>query len=1040
MYKLTFLLTLFLFLILTTTAGAVPPSERVFQQLKDEGRLDEFIKTMSDAHARGFDIPRSAAGKLQKGKALVQPDVHKVIVILVDFDEKPYTAGYAAATPSQFDSVLFSDDLNPTGSMKEYYLENSYGNFILQGTVVGWYRASQGSSYYTNYCDGSHGMGEYPYNAQRLVEEAVTLADPDVDFSQFDNDGDGYVDGIFVVHAGTGYEESGSDCEIHSHMSGIYPEILLDGVYISLYSIEPEESRDNRKISSIGVFCHEFGHVLGCPDLYDYDYSSKGCGYWTVMASGSYNNNSRSPAHFDAWDKWLLGFVTPINITVNQTDVSIPAVEWNQTTYAIWPEGNTNSPEYFMVENHQKQGFDSHLPGEGLLIWHIDQTQWGNDDEWHPLVMLEQADGNFDLQHNTNGGDPKDPYPGENGVTDFDDKTTPNSKTYSLNETKIAVWDISNNDSVITANMDITWSRPYITLDSAIFEDENDDGFYDAGETVQFYFFLKNDWLNAIPSIVTMTSNDPAVVFTKPTVGMPIFGNGNTANNLGNPLEFIVPSTVNPTFDSFYLEIVANGSTYQKVFGLEQAIGHTRVLVVNGDKNSYYRDLYVGDLTAKRVPSHEWDMATQGSPAGSLLNQYNVVIWYTGDTSSNHLETADIDAMKQFLDNDGGLFLTGQGLASELRSEDSVFMDNYLHARFDAYAFWPENIGIDDSPIGDGFKIRYENGSNQYISNSQQIIPIGDALPAFRFNRTGGGYTALSYSGSYKVVFFTWGYEAILDGSGSYTGRAPVISRVLQFLGGWAVPPCYDSDSDGLGDPDHPENACLTDNCAFAYNPDQEDTDYDGIGDSCDNCRSLANSLQEDADNDNVGDSCDNCLNISNPDQLDTDLDGIGDACDNCPTIINALQKDTDGDHVGDTCDNCRNVSNADQLDTDLDGRGDACDNCISHINPLQQDIDGDLFGDSCDNCINVPNPDQLDTDLDGIGDICDYICADLNNDTEVDLLDILFLITYKFKGGPPPVPLYAADVNSDTNVDLLDILDLISYKYKGGTPPDCIQ
>jgi hypothetical protein len=157
------------------------------------------------------------------------------------------------------------------------------------------------------------------------------------------------------------------------------------------------------------------------------------------------------------------------------------------------------------------------------------------------------------------------------------------------------------------------------------------------------------------------------------------------------------------------------------------------------------------------------------------------------------------------------------------------------------------------------------------------------------------------------------------------------------------------SDSDGDGVPDD------VDNCMDVSNPDQLDTDGDGIGDACD----------ADIDDDGVINAVDNCPTIANPDQLDTDGDGVGDVCD----------ADVDGDGVSDVVDNCPTVSNPDQLDTDGDGVGDACD----------ADIDGDGVSDVVDNCPTVSNPDQLDTDGDGVGDACD---ADIDDDGVLNDVD----------------------------------------------------
>ena len=114
-----------------------------------------------------------------------------------------------------------------------------------------------------------------------------------------------------------------------------------------------------------------------------------------------------------------------------------------------------------------------------------------------------------------------------------------------------------------------------------------------------------------------------------------------------------------------------------------------------------------------------------------------------------------------------------------------------------------------------------------------------------------------------------------------------------------------------------------------------------------DNCNGQIDE-GSDLDGDGVG-ICDNCPDVYNPDQRDTDADGVGDACDNCVSVPNRDQADADGDKVGDVCDNCRAVANPDQADRDSDGVGDACDNCLTVFNPDQADCDGDGIGDVCE-------------------------------------------------------------------------------------------
>ncbi len=190
---------------------------------------------------------------------------------------------------------------------------------------------------------------------------------------------------------------------------------------------------------------------------------------------------------------------------------------------------------------------------------------------------------------------------------------------------------------------------------------------------------------------------------------------------------------------------------------------------------------------------------------------------------------------------------------------------------------------------------------------------------------------------------------------------------------------CGDDDGDGVRNGE--------DNCSDVYNPDQEDSDGDGIGDACDDSDGdgITDDQDPDDDNDGVPDADDNCPFVRNPDQSDLDGDGQGDVCDddddgddvpdtadNCPEDYNPDQSDFDGDTVGDACDNCPDTANSSQLDSDGDQIGDACDNCDNTPNPDQLDSDDDGVGDACDNCPEDPNPDQADDDGDGLGDACD--------------------------------------------------------------------
>jgi hypothetical protein len=210
-----------------------------------------------------------------------------------------------------------------------------------------------------------------------------------------------------------------------------------------------------------GVYVHELGHVFGLPDLYDYDYDSRGVGRWSSMAGGSWNGNAGdSPAHFDAWCRSFLGFVTPINVTANISNAPFPAVETDSTVYRLWTGGQAG-PQYFMAENRQQTGFDAHIPHEGIMIYHIDENEGGNNNQWYPgytsyghyKVAVEQADGDWDLEQNVNSGDSGDPYPGSTNNRAFNNNSTPDSKSYSFANTNVAITNISNNGTNMTADL-----------------------------------------------------------------------------------------------------------------------------------------------------------------------------------------------------------------------------------------------------------------------------------------------------------------------------------------------------------------------------------------------------------------------------------------------------------------------------------------------------------------------------------------------------------------------------------------------------------
>ena len=395
-------------------------------------------------HARGIDMPNTR-NPLHLDPTATRAIHGTALVLLLDFPDKP-----ATATPAHFDSLLFTRGWR-TGSLRDYYLEVSRGRLdVSEGGVFGWYRMPHDYGWYV---DGQRGFGVYPHNAQRLAEDALAAAHAaGVDLADYDNDGpdgvprsrgshddDGLVDGIFLVHAGPGFELTGNYNDIHSHEWGVHTPVVLDGTTAWLYSMEPEDG-------TVGVFCHEYGHVLGLPDLYDTGdtWGASGVGDWSLMGTGSWIGTlalGDTPVHLDAWSKTQLGFVTADTVRTWRERVSIAPTETAAgQIFRLATPGRPPS-EYFLVENRQPLGFDRGIRGPGLVIYHVDESVARNDDPLHYKVAVVQADGLHQLEGKNfpDRGDGGDPFPGASARARFGGDTRPSNAYYQLGPSQVAL-------------------------------------------------------------------------------------------------------------------------------------------------------------------------------------------------------------------------------------------------------------------------------------------------------------------------------------------------------------------------------------------------------------------------------------------------------------------------------------------------------------------------------------------------------------------------------------------------------------------------
>lgn len=333
----------------------------------------------------------------------------RVLVILVQFSDRAFTYG-----ASEFEAMLTAPGYSARGgygSARDYYIENSAGAFMPEFDIYGPVTMPNPVSYYGGNDD------EF---AHKMVAEACRQLDGEVDFSEYDRDGDGWVDNVYIFYAGQGEADGGGVNTIWPHSANIYTKgerLLLDGVQIGRYACSNEIIGGSTSMVGIGTFCHEFAHVLGLPDLYATNGEAINTPYyWSLMDHGNYNGNGRRPCALTAYERYFLGWTEPVSLT-DDASVRIPDISKN-LFYRIDIPGENQ--KYFLLENRSAAGWDEGLPGHGLLIWYIDydKSVWDsngvNNDPSRQRVNLVEANGLPSLNRSSGH-----PFPGTSGVTSF---------------------------------------------------------------------------------------------------------------------------------------------------------------------------------------------------------------------------------------------------------------------------------------------------------------------------------------------------------------------------------------------------------------------------------------------------------------------------------------------------------------------------------------------------------------------------------------------------------------------------------------------
>lgn len=386
-------------------------------------------------------------------------DVH-ALVLLVEYSDVKFKVADPADYYNRFLNEEGFSDHNGTGSCRDYFMSVSTGKFRPTFDAVGPITLSRSMSYY-----GGNDIWGNDNNPEKMVIDACKLIDDDIDFRDYDIDGDGEVDNIYIIYAGKGEASYGTESSVWPHrwtLDAAGASLRLDGVKINNYGCCNEW--DDIRPSGIGTFCHEFGHVMGLPDLYSTDYGGAERltpDSYDVMDRGSYNNDGRTPPSYSAFERNAMGWID-LQVIDGPDAITLENIN-DSNTACIIPTGDKN--EFFLLENRQLTGWDSHIPGHGMLIWHIDfdlsvwKNNTVNNDVNHQYVDIVEAGGRA---NSSNAAVLKSyPFPGTSRNTEFTDDSTPAMRTWAGAGLGLPITEIVEADGVISFNV----AGGYVDLD-----------------------------------------------------------------------------------------------------------------------------------------------------------------------------------------------------------------------------------------------------------------------------------------------------------------------------------------------------------------------------------------------------------------------------------------------------------------------------------------------------------------------------------------------------------------------------------------------
>lgn len=423
----------------------------------------------------------------KSGQKIAYTGEKKGLIILLEFADMPFQETHTRDLYEQIaNAANFSNDMGFRGSVRDYFYDQSYGQFILDFDVVGPIRMPQGYAYYGGNVNG----GDNGKVIGQMVKDACIAANEqyDINFADYDWNKDGDVDQVFILYAGHGeasypdpntiwphewtLESALAQTNDDGYVIAWGEKLEVDGVYVNTYACGCELG-PNGDIDGIGTICHEFSHCLGLPDMYDTQGNGFGLGHWSLMSAGNYNSGSFVPAGYTAYERMYAGWLNPVELRENQEITGMKGICSNPEAYIIYNDGNKN--EYYLLENHDGTKWDDGLPGEGMLITHVDY----NLNVWNKNIVNSVTG-----QRSSGLANPHDRcsiIPAANRMTDTSGDLWPYNFITSLTNTSLPAAEVYNRNSDGTYFM----NKPIRNIT------KNDDGTisFMFGEDVQSYIF-----------------------------------------------------------------------------------------------------------------------------------------------------------------------------------------------------------------------------------------------------------------------------------------------------------------------------------------------------------------------------------------------------------------------------------------------------------------------------------------------------------------------------------------------------------------------